>query len=531
MVAGRSSSSAAPSRAQRRSRRSATLMLRVPSSTRVVEVAELAAVPDLDRPAVAALVLADAARPRGCSRRRRTARCRRCRSTSSRPGGGPAARAAARRASPSASRSRPAPRPRPSPRGSGAARRACAASRPAGRRGRRSRSTRQALEAVEDVGEDPVEAVDVALVLHQRGAGEEVEALGVVERRGRRRAPRGSRGTRASETGTWAARSSAKKRAYIGRQRPRRAEQRPTRTSVGRAKRDAVDGGVLQLVEPVAAAARRRAASRRARRGRRRAASSMAPSLLLEAGAARRAAPARARAPRRCRRSHSAPSAGCRGGRPGPPRLSPRPASASALIDRRPARRIAFCPATRRRRVAVGELDRGLVLAGAERRAPRGAPRPARCAGRRGRTRVDEELVGLGEVARRRRGVAAQARAGRGSAARRRAGGRPGASRRRSGWRASRRPAASRAAASRDSAASIAVAQALRFRGWRGWRRQAAALRVHPVEHPGQHRRHLGAGHAAAAAPAGRARAGSVMSKGVAMPWKLSSFQIESGRR
>jgi hypothetical protein len=47
-------------RGPRRRRFSATLMLRVPSSTRVVEVAELALVPDLDRAAVAAFVLADA---------------------------------------------------------------------------------------------------------------------------------------------------------------------------------------------------------------------------------------------------------------------------------------------------------------------------------------------------------------------------------------------------------------------------------------------------------------------------------------
>ena len=55
--------SAAPWRAKRRRRRSASLMLRVPSSDRVVEVRELAPVPDLHRAAVAALAAdADALR-------------------------------------------------------------------------------------------------------------------------------------------------------------------------------------------------------------------------------------------------------------------------------------------------------------------------------------------------------------------------------------------------------------------------------------------------------------------------------------
>ena len=54
IVPSRSSSSAAPSRAKRRRRRSATLMLRVPSSRVAVEVAELALFPNLDRPAVPA---------------------------------------------------------------------------------------------------------------------------------------------------------------------------------------------------------------------------------------------------------------------------------------------------------------------------------------------------------------------------------------------------------------------------------------------------------------------------------------------
>ena len=60
MVSSRSSSRSEPSRAKRRSRRSATLMLRVPSSSCVVVVLVGALVPHLHRRAVAALVLADA---------------------------------------------------------------------------------------------------------------------------------------------------------------------------------------------------------------------------------------------------------------------------------------------------------------------------------------------------------------------------------------------------------------------------------------------------------------------------------------
>ena len=56
---------------------------------RVVEIAELAPVPDLDGAAVAALLPGRCARLRGCSRWRRTARCRRCRSICCRPGAAP----------------------------------------------------------------------------------------------------------------------------------------------------------------------------------------------------------------------------------------------------------------------------------------------------------------------------------------------------------------------------------------------------------------------------------------------------------
>ena len=136
---------------------------------------------------------------------------------------------------------------------SGASRRACAASR----RGRSSAgddraSTGQRLEPVEDVrrrrgrsgrcGARPSPA--------RRGRGSRTPRRR--RGRGRRRAPRGSSRYSRSETGTRAARSSAKKRAYI-RSTPRRP-RRTTRTSATRAKSDGVDGGVLQLVEPVAAA-------------------------------------------------------------------------------------------------------------------------------------------------------------------------------------------------------------------------------------------------------------------------------------
>ena len=52
---------------------------------RIVEVREFAPVPDLDRAAIARPILADAHALPGCSRRRRTARCRPCRSICCRP--------------------------------------------------------------------------------------------------------------------------------------------------------------------------------------------------------------------------------------------------------------------------------------------------------------------------------------------------------------------------------------------------------------------------------------------------------------
>ena len=93
IVPSRSSSSAAPSRAKRRSRRSASLMLRVPSSTGSSKSRIFALLPHLDRRGDRAAGRRRCECPRGCSRRRRTARCRRCRSTCCRPRAVPSARA------------------------------------------------------------------------------------------------------------------------------------------------------------------------------------------------------------------------------------------------------------------------------------------------------------------------------------------------------------------------------------------------------------------------------------------------------
>ncbi len=94
---------------------------------RVVEVAEFALVPDLDRGAVALRFRRRCARPRGCSRNCRTARCRRCRSIYCRPGGAPSARRGAGATSPSACPSRRAPRSVLFPPRSDSARRAASA--------------------------------------------------------------------------------------------------------------------------------------------------------------------------------------------------------------------------------------------------------------------------------------------------------------------------------------------------------------------------------------------------------------------
>ena len=105
-----------------------------------VEVAERALVPDLDRAARAAARPARCGCLPGCSRTRRRGSCRRCRSTSSRPGAARAARPAAASASPSACPSRPAPRPASCPRRTGSAGTPSSATLPGSPRGCRGSS-------------------------------------------------------------------------------------------------------------------------------------------------------------------------------------------------------------------------------------------------------------------------------------------------------------------------------------------------------------------------------------------------------
>ena len=82
---------------------------------RVVQVAELALVPHLHRPAMAAPDPGRCERPRGCSHGRRTARSPPCRPIWSRPGAAPSARRGVGAASPSACRNRRSPRSAPAP--------------------------------------------------------------------------------------------------------------------------------------------------------------------------------------------------------------------------------------------------------------------------------------------------------------------------------------------------------------------------------------------------------------------------------
>ena len=112
--------------------------------------------------------------PSGCSRRRRTGSCRRCRSICCRRRGAPSALRGASSTSPSACPSRPAPRSSPCPRRRAAARTPCAATPPGSRRG-----CRRSLDALEVRREREVVAVVLSLVLDQRRAREVVE---VVER-------------------------------------------------------------------------------------------------------------------------------------------------------------------------------------------------------------------------------------------------------------------------------------------------------------------------------------------------------------
>ena len=109
----------------------------------------------------------------------------------------------------------------------------------------------QALEAVEDVGENPVEAVDVALVLHQAGAGEVVEALGVVEDEPGVERLEEAEVLAQGDRDPGGAQLAEEARVHqLTPERPART----TRTASRQGERDGVDGGVLQLVEPVAAA-------------------------------------------------------------------------------------------------------------------------------------------------------------------------------------------------------------------------------------------------------------------------------------
>ena len=218
IVPSRSSSSGTPSRAKRRSRRSATLMLRVLSSTSPSRLRKRPLVPDLDRAAVAAAVLPDAdafgvvavgaerAGAAGADPLRAALR---------------GARAAPRGACLSVSISLSQP-PSASTSALSSSRQsalelACAAIPRESRRGcRRSRST-----PLKYVAEREVEAVEVRLVLDEARAREHVE---IVERQrddARARAPRAASGTRASRPAACAALRCRKKSTSIGFSRMR----------------------------------------------------------------------------------------------------------------------------------------------------------------------------------------------------------------------------------------------------------------------------------------------------------------------
>ena len=122
------------------------------------------------------------ARPPGCSRRHRTARCRRCRSICCRPDAAPSAPRGAASASPSASPSRPAPRSAAFS-SSVKSRTAIFSSQSAG--SSRDRAANKSSRALEMRGEHPVEAVVVPLVLDQAGARQIVEPFGAQPRRDR----------------------------------------------------------------------------------------------------------------------------------------------------------------------------------------------------------------------------------------------------------------------------------------------------------------------------------------------------------
>ncbi len=139
-----------------------------------VEILELALVPHLHGAVVAVLLLPDAHAFRDCSRGRRTARCRRCRSTCCRPGGGPSVpRAACRSVSMSLSQ------PIASICFFSSSVRYFSASFFSHSAGISAllHGVEQALQPLEHGAEHAVELVEVALVLHQGGARQIVEIL------------------------------------------------------------------------------------------------------------------------------------------------------------------------------------------------------------------------------------------------------------------------------------------------------------------------------------------------------------------
>ena len=169
MVLSRSSSSAAPVRAKRRRRRSA-MRLRTPSS----RVSSKSLNSRLSQTFTARKLRSRpgrCGRLRDCSHRRHRARCRRCRSISSRPGAGPSARRAA------AQRLQSFSQPSAS---------ICLLlvgevflgelAQPFLGNVRFDRLL-QRLHALEHLGEDLVELVEMALVLHQRRGRQIVELV------------------------------------------------------------------------------------------------------------------------------------------------------------------------------------------------------------------------------------------------------------------------------------------------------------------------------------------------------------------
>ena len=195
MVPSRSSSSAAPSRANRRSRRSASLMLRVPSSTVSSRLRNSRLSQTFTARRWRALVLADAHAFGVVAMRAERRGAGRCRSTCCRPGGGPSARPAAAAASPSACPSRRAPRSAAFS-SSVSSFSASLRSHSAGQLASASALEHAVPAPLKMLGEDAVEAVEVALVLHQRRRATGSRNLRRCSRRRAPRAPRAASGTR-----------------------------------------------------------------------------------------------------------------------------------------------------------------------------------------------------------------------------------------------------------------------------------------------------------------------------------------------